>query len=147
MRKHSRCGFTLIEITVALVIVGVLAAMAFPNYMLYVSKMKAREGEQLLISLLGAQKRYLSDTGAYGTDLDDLDIELRTPQYFDIATVQIFDPLAMPNNEAVQLAARNDVGFQYVFGLVIDRDGNIACTPGSADVVTYCQRLGFAPPF
>lgn len=146
MKKDPRCGFTMIEITVALVIVGVLAAIAFPNYMLYISKMKAREGEQLLISLLGAQKRYLSDTGAYADDVNDLDIELRNPQNFDIGSVQIYSPLGV-NNEAAQLTARGDVGFQYVFGLVINSDGNIACAPGSANAVAYCQRLGFNPPF
>ena len=145
-KRFNRFGFTLAEVMTALVIVGFLAAIAFPNYLRYVNRMKAKEGEELLMTLLGAEKRYYADNGAYTGTIGNLDVEVRPPQYFT-PQVLVYDPTTMPHNEVGLVTAKSGVGFQYQFGLVIDINGTVACDNLAAPIVAYCQSLGFNAPF
>ena len=69
-------GFTLIELLVVVLIIGILAAMALPQYMKAVEKSRAAEGVQLLRALMNAEKIYQMATGNYTYDLTALDIEM-----------------------------------------------------------------------
>src|ERR1700751_3161424 len=61
----SKGGFTLIELLVVVLIIGILAAIAVPQYFKVVEKGKASEGLATLDSLRSAQERYLAATGSY----------------------------------------------------------------------------------
>ena len=50
-------AFTLAELIAVMVIIAVIAAIAYPRYMVTVEKMRAKEAEQNLTALLSAQKR------------------------------------------------------------------------------------------
>jgi prepilin-type N-terminal cleavage/methylation domain-containing protein len=56
----SGAGFTLIELLVVVLIIGILAAIAVPQYFKVVEKGKFVESMQWLNSLKGAQERYLA---------------------------------------------------------------------------------------
>src|SRR5438445_5083708 len=62
---RSKSGFTLIELLVVVLIIGILAAIAVPQYFKVVEKGKASEGLATLDSLRSAQERYLAATGSY----------------------------------------------------------------------------------
>lgn len=62
---RGRAGFTLIELLVVVLIIGILAAIAVPQYFKVVEKGKFAESMQWINSLKGAQERYLSKYGAY----------------------------------------------------------------------------------
>jgi prepilin-type N-terminal cleavage/methylation domain-containing protein len=64
MRKGS-AGFTLIELLVVVLIIGILAAIAVPQYFKVVEKGKFAESMEWINSLKGAQERYLAKNGAY----------------------------------------------------------------------------------
>lgn len=61
----SREGFTLIELLVVVLIIGILAAIAVPQYFKVVEKGKFAESMQWINGLKGAQERYLAKNGTY----------------------------------------------------------------------------------
>ena len=73
MKKHA---FTLIELLVVVLIIGILAAIALPQYENAVMKTKFSTMMPLLRSLMDAQERYYLANNEYAYSLLDLDIEL-----------------------------------------------------------------------
>lgn len=82
--SRPRRGFTLVELAVVVVIIGVLAAFGVPRFLESVERSKAAEAFGYLSSLRSAQERYQAREGSYATDFDDLDIDYSTPKYFDV---------------------------------------------------------------
>jgi prepilin-type N-terminal cleavage/methylation domain-containing protein len=86
-KSKARKGFTLVELAVVIVIIGVLAAFGVPKFLHSVEKSKAAEAFNYLSTVQSAQERYLAQNGKYATAIDDLDIKLPTPQYFTVGTM------------------------------------------------------------
>ncbi len=63
--SERESGFTLIELLVVVLIIGILAAIAVPQYFKVVEKGKSSEALTTLDSIRGAQERFLSSTGNY----------------------------------------------------------------------------------
>lgn len=75
--KNNKKGFTLIELLVVVLIIGILAAIALPQYFKAVEKSKASEALSILGTIAAANERYrLADPSqAYTTNFQNLDIE------------------------------------------------------------------------
>jgi type IV pilus assembly protein PilA len=88
--KKSKSGFTLIELLVVVLIIGILAAIAVPQYFKVVEKGKASESLTTLDSIRGAQERYLAGNGSYcGTAAfacAGWDMVVPTMKYFTLGT-------------------------------------------------------------
>ncbi len=69
-------AFTLIELLVVVLIIGILAAIALPQYQLAVVKSRVGAILPTIRSLADAQEVYYIANGQYATQLSDLDIEV-----------------------------------------------------------------------
>ena len=78
----SRKGFSLVELAVVVIIIGVLAAFGVPRFRDAVERSKASEAFSFLASVRSAQERYQARQGRYATTLGALDINVTAPKFF-----------------------------------------------------------------
>lgn len=62
-------GFTLIEVLIVIVIIGVLAGIAYPAYTDYVLKAKRTEAQVALVNIANKQEMYYLDHRQYAENL------------------------------------------------------------------------------
>ena len=71
-------GFTLIELLVVVLIIGILASVALPQYQKAVEKSKATQAITLLHAMHQAAEVYYIENGEWPTSAEKLDIEIPT---------------------------------------------------------------------
>jgi prepilin-type N-terminal cleavage/methylation domain-containing protein len=74
MKIRNSRGFTLIELLVVVLIVGILASIAIPQYFKVVEKSRVAEAMALAASIKSSEERYLAKGGAYSGDFTLMDI-------------------------------------------------------------------------
>ena len=67
-------GFTLIELLVVVLIIGILAAMALPQYFKAVERSRMAEAITLMDSVVKAQRRKFMQTNRYAENYEGLDV-------------------------------------------------------------------------
>lgn len=73
----KNAGFTLIELLVVVLIIGILSAVALPQYQVAVAKSRTAEAVTILKAITDAQEVYYMANGMYTNDLADLDIGVK----------------------------------------------------------------------
>ncbi len=84
----NKAGFTLLELLVVVLIIGILAAIALPQYKRSIAKARAMEAIINLKAISEAQKRYMLLYGVYTTNLNDLDITIQDSNYYSYQCIQ-----------------------------------------------------------
>lgn len=74
--RKGLAGFTLIELLVVVLIIGILASVAIPQYNKAVEKSRATQAFAILKSLYAAQETYYMANGSYATSFDELDLSV-----------------------------------------------------------------------
>ncbi|KFI08228.1 type IV pilin protein [Massilia sp. BSC265] len=67
-------GFTLVELMVAVAIIGILAAIALPSYNQYIVRSNRAAAQSYLMELSQAQAQFMADTRSYADNPDDLGV-------------------------------------------------------------------------
>jgi len=76
LNKYPVSGFTLIELLVVVLIIGILAAIALPQYRKAVGKAELAQVISATKAIQNAQERFYLVNGFYTTNLANLDINL-----------------------------------------------------------------------
>ena len=77
MKTNNKCGFTLIELLVVVLIIGILAAVALPQYQVAVAKARFMQAIVALDALKKAEEMYYLANGEYTKNWDDLDLDIQ----------------------------------------------------------------------
>ena len=75
-KNRCKCGFTLIELLVVVLIIGILASVALPQYQKAVWKSRLAGGIIKIRALERAEQAYFTENGVYTMDLEVLPIDV-----------------------------------------------------------------------
>lgn len=63
--RHFSKGFTLMELMIAVVIVGILAGIAYPSYLQYMYETRRSDGQAALMNLATYMEHYYTENNSY----------------------------------------------------------------------------------
>ena len=76
--KRLRQGFSLLEVVIVVVIIGILSTLAYPILEGYLQRSKQTEAKVGLSAVYTAQKIYFAINQTYADSLSNLDVQLET---------------------------------------------------------------------
>lgn len=123
MKTSSELGFTLIELMITVVVLGILAAIAYPSYTSYVAQARRSDATINLTRLAAVQEKFFTECGSYSPNFNGT----------------ISDPI--PANRCTGLGAGPTAG------LFTTQDGyyTIAITPGNTGALATSFTLTATP--
>ncbi|QSX35416.1 prepilin-type N-terminal cleavage/methylation domain-containing protein [Shewanella avicenniae] len=80
-------GFTLIEVMIVVVIIGILASIAYPSYIDFVTRSNRAEAHAALMKVANLQEQYYLDNRKYTSSMSDIGVPVSTASnYYEIST-------------------------------------------------------------
>ena len=92
-RRRSQGGFTLIELMIAVAIIGILLRLAYPAYMNSTKKARRADAKTALVDLAQREERYMATTNQYTTSAPALG-------YSTTSTVTASSPMSVLSGSA-----------------------------------------------
>jgi len=139
--KHNEKGFTLIEILVVVIIIGVLSAIAIPGYLRSMEKTKAAGAMQALADIAKAEHDYYAVQSEYTNDFGDLVLTMTDENTMDDADNSSYGTkhfvYNLQSNLDAATASRVGGDAPYTLYRLFD-DPRIYCQPAGNK---YCEML------
>ena len=151
-RIRTTRGFTLIELLVVVLIIGILTAVAVPQYQKAVVKSRLAILKNLVQTVANAQEVYYLAHGDYATQLSQLDIDIPLSQDIQYNEEELIDIARYPwgvcylSNTSNNLFQCNhvqaNIGYIQRFLYSKDRPGTRACSAlnSNTTAIAVCQQ-------
>ena len=123
-------GFTLIELMIVVAIIGILAAIAIPNFMQYQAKSKQSEAKTNLGGIYTSQVAYFGENNTYSDSFTAIGfaVAAATKQRYTFTLGNT--PLLAPNNTCTDYASS---------GVATNPPGFTAIATGNIDGDAFCD--------
>ena len=128
MNRPRQKGFSLIELMLAVAIIGILSAIAIPNYQDYITRSKRAEGMALLQEMAARQERFYAQNNRYVTTAQDLDL-------------LVSDQASVANINTASAKVRSENGYYLVSVSRSNGDGGYMLTAEQAIGDGLCGNL------
>ena len=125
-------GFTLVELLIVVVIVGILSAVALPQFLTQTKKAAATEGTQQASSIAKQAAAYYLENGSLGT----VDTDCSDYAGTIVVTNTNFTYACSGTKEAFVVTATGKAGNDNTEGVVVTFTGNLTDGTFSKPVVT-----------
>ena len=146
--KNNKKGFTLIELLVVVLIIGVLAAIALPQYKLAVGKSKFSTLKNITRSLTESAQRYYLINNVYPKKVTDLDIEFDLKREINVSYGIQFETynginctVWNENNQNRVACIKTIFGNDIAFYMNRDLVKPMSCIAFSTNVNDFINRL------
>ena len=141
--KNS-CAFTLIELLVVVLIIGILAAVALPQYQVAVDKAQFMEIVEMGRAIKNAEEVYYLANGEYTTSIDILDIE-RPQKIIDKVSFDRDKKHVVGYKKGSDSANYPRIVFYYDHAQVTDNEpvaGSTFCYGATKRAEKVCKSMG-----
>mgnify|MGYP000559494264 CR=1 FL=1 len=133
-------GFTLIELMIVVAIIGILAAVAIPQYQNYVARAQVAEGLSLASGAKTAVAEYFNTNGTFPADNTEAglsDAGTITGNYVESVTVSVADGKALIIALFSSTDAHSKLQGKSMVLTAVDHGGSIGFACSGTDIESY----------
>lgn len=107
-------GFTLLELMIAVVVVGILAAVAYPSMTSFIARGRRADAIAALTSVVQAQERYRSNRTTYASTLDSDGLNMQSQlaaatKYYDVTLAGVGPTASYTTGYIISATAKQDL--------------------------------------
>lgn len=130
-RKYSNRGFTIVELLIVIVVIGILAALVIVTYTGIQQKARDTERKTDINAIHGQVEAFYAQNGSYPALAEVNTASWRTANMKGLDAAALQDPKG-----SSQALAATPSGTAYGYA-VFQTDGTTACTTAAADCAVY----------